>query len=142
MLQTNSTLDQPLNDSASNVNTSNLIRGNSNQPPINKQGGKKFQLKAVDVGNIYKSLKMGQQSGTQTAKNSNLPPTHNVKLNSGVRNSSQANRTMIGPDSSTSNPKTYQSQVKSELSNNQISAQNHASGIPGAASSSHSRTRV
>ena len=49
-----------MNDSNLNMNTSNLIRGNSNQPPVNKQGGKKFQLKAVDVGNIYKSLKMGQ----------------------------------------------------------------------------------
>lgn len=48
----------------------------------------------MDVGNIYKSIKLGQQ-GVQTAKNSNLPPSHAgiaVKLNSGVRNSSQATR--------------------------------------------------
>lgn len=46
---------------------------------------------------------MGQQSGVQTVKNSNLPPTSHsgisgVKLNSGVRNSSQVNRTMVNPD--------------------------------------------
>ena len=62
MLATNSTLEQNLGDSISVANktpqnnASAIIKTGGG----NKGGAKKFQLKAVDVGNIYKSLKMGQ----------------------------------------------------------------------------------
>ena len=65
MLATNSTLEQMnVGDSISVVNTKtpqnnasvNISKGGGTK----QAGGKKFQLKAVDVGNIYKSLKLGQ----------------------------------------------------------------------------------
>ena len=65
MLATNSTLEQMnVGDSISVVNTktpqnnASVIIGKGGG--TKQAGGKKFQLKAVDVGNIYKSLKLGQ----------------------------------------------------------------------------------
>ena len=50
------------------------------------------------MGNIFKNLKLGQQSGLQTVKNGNnhqtiYQPSGNIKINSGLRNSSNVNRT-------------------------------------------------
>ena len=83
--------DQTTNVAAAVVDDDQvIIAAAMDQGPADKQ--KKFQLKAVDVGNIYKSLKLGQQ--VQTTKNSNMQNAGiNMKLNKGVRNSSQANRT-------------------------------------------------
>ena len=60
MLQTNSTLEQPLGGGEQCSLNNLLMRGNNLPAKGASGGGKKFQLKAVDVGNIYKSLKMGQ----------------------------------------------------------------------------------
>ena len=59
---------------------------------------------------------MGQH-GVQTVKNSNLPPAGAVKLNSGVRNSSQVNRTVVHSENSAKGVNAYhiQSQVKQDL---------------------------
>ena len=54
VLATNSTMENNLVESTSNPNAS------LTSASVAGKAGKKFQLKAVDVGNIYKSLKMGQ----------------------------------------------------------------------------------